>query len=134
MFGSLDISASALVAHRTRLTVHSANMANRFSVTDAEGNFAPYRRRIPVFAPGDPSTGSQMGVHVQDIEFDQRPFKKVYDPGHKHANDDGYVDMPNIDPAMEQISAMEALRAYEANVVAAEATKSMMQTSLRLLA
>ncbi len=134
MFGSLDISASALVAHRTRLTVHSANMANRFSTDDADGNYAPYRRRIPVFAPGDPSSGSPLGVHVQDIELDQRPFRMVRDPGHPRADEDGWVKMPNIDPAMEQISAMEALRAYEANVVAAEATKSMMQTSLRLLA
>jgi len=44
------------------------------------------------------------------------------------------VPQPNVNPVVEQINALEASRAYEANVVAAEATKSMMAQALRLLA
>jgi flagellar basal body rod protein FlgC len=39
-----------------------------------------------------------------------------------------------VKPVMEQINAMDAQRAYEANVVAAEATKAMMAQALRLIA
>ena len=66
--------------------------------------------------------------------LDNAPFKKVFEPGNPNADAGGYVDYPNIDPTVEQISALEASRAYEANITAAEATKSMMQASLRLLA
>ena len=133
MFGSLDISTSGMTAQRTRLNIISANMANQYSTVDAQGNYAPYRRRVPLFAPGD-GHGSDMGVHVQDIEMDQSPFRKEWDPGHKFADKDGYVSMPNIDPTIEMVNAMEASRAYEANIMAAEATKSMINSALRLLA
>ena len=134
MFGALDISTSALVAQRTRLNTISANLANRFSVEDAEGNYAPYRRRVPIFAAGDPATGAAEGTHVKDILLDPAPLRRVYEPGHPYADADGYVKYPNVDPAIELVNALEASRAYEANITAAEATKSMLQAGLRLLA
>ena len=134
MFGALDISTSALVAQRIRLETISANLANRNSIYNADGQYEPYRRRIPIFAPGDPATGNDKGVHVAKIDFATGPLRKVHDPTHPDADRDGYVGYPNIDPAMEMINALEASRAYEANITAAEATKNMMQTALRLLA
>jgi flagellar basal-body rod protein FlgC len=62
------------------------------------------------------------------------PFRKKYEPGHPFADEDGYVNYPDIDPSMEQINALEATRAYEANIMAAEATKSMLSLALRVLA
>ena len=134
MFGSLDISTSALVAQRTRMEVISANMANRFTTMDAQGNYAPFRRRLAIFSTGDPSNGRPEGVHVQEIAHDPSPFRKVYEPGHKFADKEGYVEYPNIDPAIEMINGLEATRAYEANITAIEASKSMLQSSLRILA
>ncbi len=134
MFGLLDISTSALVAQRTRMDIIAANLANQNSIEDANGNYDPYRRRIPVFAPGDPATGSPDGVHVQSIELDQSPLRMVYEPGNPHANAAGYVGYPNVDPTYEMVDAMEAVRAYEANISAAEASKTMLQNALRLLA
>ncbi len=46
----------------------------------------------------------------------------------------GRIQYPDIDPTTEQVNAMEAMRAYEANVMAAEATKSMLGLALQLLA
>ncbi|MEX2213094.1 MAG: flagellar basal body rod protein FlgC [Phycisphaeraceae bacterium] len=134
MFNSLDISTSGLIAQRTRLEVTSANLANRYSITDAQGNYSPFRRRMAILSTGDPSTGSSEGVHVRTIEQDQSDFRKVYEPGHRFADKDGNVNYPNIDPAMEMINALDASRAYEANITATEATKAMIQSSLRLLA
>jgi flagellar basal body rod protein FlgC len=42
--------------------------------------------------------------------------------------------VPDISPVIEQMNAMEAARAYEANLAAAEATKTMMAQALRLVA
>jgi flagellar basal-body rod protein FlgC len=47
-------------------------------------------------------------------------------PRHPDADKDGYVAYPNIDSSTEMINAMVAARAYEANVTAFEATKSIM--------
>ena len=135
MFGSLDTSASALVAQRTRLEAIAANLANMNSIYDADGNVNPFRRRITVLAPGDPATGSEHGVHVSKIMLDASPFRKEWDPGHPADVDgDGYVEYPNIDPTTETINAIEAQRAYQANITAAEATKQMIQATLRLVA
>jgi flagellar basal-body rod protein FlgC len=55
-------------------------------------------------------------------------------PGHRFADREGYVMVPDIDTTMEWVNAMQASRAYEANVAAAETTKSMVAQALRLLA
>lgn len=142
MYGALDISTSGMIAQRTRLTSISANIANRGAIIDADGNVNPYRRRMVHFAPGDPTAktaeGRKLGVHVQSIEIDSAPFNMVWDPDNQNAYQSGpnkgYVPQTNINPVVEQINALEASRAYEANVVAAEATKTMIAQALRLLA
>jgi flagellar basal-body rod protein FlgC len=134
MFGSLDISTSALVAQRTRITTIAANMANSNSITNADGEYEPYRRRIPVFASGDPVSGRAEGVHVSEIKLDESPLRKVYEPDSPYADADGYVGYPNINSSIEMVNALEASRAYEANITAAESTKQMIQAALSLLA
>ncbi|MCA9300772.1 MAG: flagellar basal body rod protein FlgC [Phycisphaerales bacterium] len=138
MYGSLDVSTSGMVAQRIRLNVIASNIANTRSMYDAQGNYDPYRRRAALLAAGDPSgrgpQGRSMGVHVTEIDVDQNALRKVYDPGNPVADPDGYISVPDIDPVLERVNAMEASRAYEANVVAAEATKSMVAQALRLLA
>ena len=134
MFGSLDISASALVAQRTRLETISANIAGAQAVEDAHGSYAPFKKRIAVFAQGDPTSGSPNGVHVSEI-LEQPKYTERYEPDNKFADPNtGMVKYPDISPEVEVINAMAAFRAYEANVTAAQATKSMIQTSLRLIA
>ena len=77
MFGSLNISTSGLIAQRTRMETIAANLANKNTVEDANGNYAPFRRRIPIFATGDPNTGSANGVHVDEIMLDPAPIKSM---------------------------------------------------------
>lgn len=134
MFGSLDVSASGLLAQRTRLNVIAQNLAQSNTQYNEAGEYAPYQRRVPVFGVGDPATGSSRGVHVQEITLDQSPFRKVLEPGHRDADSEGYVYYPNIHSAIEMVNALEASRAYEANITAAEATKSMMSSAMQLIA
>lgn len=139
MYGSLDISTSGMIAQRTRMATIAANIASK-DARDADG--LPYRRRMAMFSPGDPSArtemGRKMGVHVREIEQDQSPFKLEYSPNspyaYKTGPQKGYVPTTNINTVVEQLNAMETARAYEANVMAAEATKTMMAQALRLIA
>lgn len=139
MFGVLDISASALAAQRTRLDVIAGNVAGAFATRDADGRPNPYRRRFAILAPGNPSAGpNARGVHVQQIAIDPSPFRKKWDPDHvdaiKTGPDKGYVRLSNVVLSTEMIDAIEAARAYEANVTVMEVTKTMAAASLRMLA
>ena len=139
MYGVLDVSTSALVAHRTQLDVIAGNMAMKDAYTrDADGNAVPYRRRVALFAPGDPSHGKANGVHVDSIVEDPAPFSWRFAPDDKLAwksgPHKGYVPLSNIDYHTEMVDAMQAARAYEANITVMDAVKSMAATTLRLIA
>lgn len=134
MFDTLDISSSALSAQRTRLDTIAANIANLNTTRDAAGKPNPYRRRFAVFAPGQPDNPSAPGVHVGQIALDPSSFRKAYEPNHPDADKEGNVYYPNIDLSVEYVNALEASRAYEANVTTMEVTKSMMNATLRLIA
>lgn len=133
MYGSLDISTSALIAQRTRLDLISANIANKDTILNADGEYEPFQRRMALLAVGDPARGSSSGVHVAAIELDQSELMMKYEPGSPFANQDGYVGYPNINPIVEQMNAMEAARSYEANIAAIEASKSMMSVALQMM-
>ncbi len=133
MYGILDISASGLVANRTRLEVATVNLANAESIVGSDGSYEPFRRRIAMLSPGDPVNGNALGVHVSSIDKNDGPLRPKFQPWHRFADADGYVHYPDIDPAIEQINALEASRAYEANITAAEATKAMVSIAMRLL-
>jgi flagellar basal-body rod protein FlgC len=147
MFGSLDISTSGMIAQRVRLDTISANLANSNTLLDENGEVNPYRRREVFLAPGrvdgknvfaDGDTQS-MGVRVRSIGLDERQVTpRTYDPSSPFAFKEGpfkgYVAETGVNTVMENINAVEAVRAYEANVMAAEASKQMMASALRLLA
>ena len=134
MYGALDISTSGLVAQRIRLDVISANIANARTLLNADGEYEPYRRRAVMLAAGDGKTGAAGGVHVAAIELDDAPLQARYEPNSPYADAGGYVRYPNVNPVVEQVNAMEALRSYEANIAAVEATKSMISIALQILA
>lgn len=139
MFGSLDVSTSALVAHRTNLDVIAGNIAMKDVTRDEFGNANPYRRRVALFAPGASSGDRDVaGVHVAAIVEDPSPFGLRWDPDHvdavKEGEQQGYVRVSNVDYHTEMVNAMVAARAYEANITVIEAAKSMAATTLRLIA
>ena len=139
MFGSLDISTSALVAQRTRLNVIAGNIASMHVTRGPNGEPTPYRRRVALLASGDPAAGPNApGVHVQRVVKDPEPFREVYDPSHPDAIQTGpkagLVLYPNVDLATEMINGLDAARAYEANITVMEITKTMAAGALRLMA
>ena len=139
MFGSLDISASALTAHRAQLDVIAGNIAMKDVTRDDSGRAIPYRRRVPLFSVGAGADQPESpGVHVSAIAEDPSPFGLRWEPGHvdsiRSGDLKGYVRVSNVDYHTEMVNAMQAARAYEANVSVIEVTKSMARTALRLIA
>ena len=125
MYGSFNISSSGLAAQRARLDAISANLANQST--------PEFQKVMVEFASGDPVSGEQMGVHVSSIDR-LKSFSPVFEPDNPAARDDGYVYYPDIDYTEMMVDAIEALRAYEANIQAVEATRSMIDSALRVLA
>lgn len=136
MFHTIDISTSALVAQRQRLNTIAGNIANAGTTRDADGNLAPFQRRFVTFSAGEDLRESSGGTGVEyQIEIDmESPSRRVYEPGHPDADADGYVAYPNINVITEFVNAMEASRAYEANVATIEMSKEMANLTLRILA
>ena len=134
MFEVLDMGASGLLAQRTRLDTIAGNIANANTTHDAAGKVNPYRRRFVVFAPGHPDQPAKPGVRVAGVQVDASPLQRRFEPGHPDADANGYVSYPNVDLAIEYVNALEASRAYEANVSMMEVSKAMINASLRLIA
>ncbi len=134
MFEVLDMGASGLQAQRTRMDTIANNILNANTTRNEKGEKVPYRRRFVLFAPGQGGDrADRAGVHVQQVELDNSPFRKQYQPGHPDADAQGYVQYPNVDVAIEYVNALEASRAYEANVTLMDVSKAMINASLRLL-
>jgi len=133
MYGALDTSVSGMIAQRTRLEVAQANIANKDAMLNAQGEYDPYLRRHVMLAAGGGVRGESPGVRVREIVIDPDSLRPKYDPSSPHADEDGYVMVPDIESFVEQATAQEALRAYEANVMAADASRSMMAQALRLI-
>jgi flagellar basal-body rod protein FlgC len=140
MFSALDISTSALVAQRTRLNTVASNMANLSTTHNEAGEPVPFQPRFTVFETdtGIATPEGAAGVKVASVEIvDQEPRWK-YQPAHPDAIKDGprqgWVAYPDVNLVEQSVDAMEATRAYEANVGVIEITKSLGSTTLRILA
>jgi flagellar basal-body rod protein FlgC len=133
MFGALDISTSGLVAQRVNLDNIAGNIANAQTTRRGDGKPGPYLRRVALLASGDGKGGP--GVHVQSVVEDTltRP-RLVKEPGHPDADANGIVSYPNVEMSTEMIDAIVAVRAYEANITAVDATKTILTSTLRILA
>jgi flagellar basal-body rod protein FlgC len=136
MFRALDISTSGLVAQRHHLNTIAGNIANVNTTRNEKGESTPFQRRIALFEPGNRTPESQtggQGVRVQ-IDIDrQTPNRIVHDPGHVDADEAGNVQYPNVNIVTEFVNALQASRAYEANVASIEVTKNMISQTLRIL-
>lgn len=138
---ALDIGASGLSAERTHLNIISMNLANVNTTRTPEGG--PYRRKSVVFqatpldSPFTKAMRSELerevkGVKVSGVVTDQRPLRRVYDPGHPDADGQGYVSLPDINVVEEMANMMTALRTYEANAATISSAKTMFNKALEL--
>jgi flagellar basal-body rod protein FlgC len=141
LFGMLELSGSALGAERQRAEVVASNMANAQTTRTPAGG--PYRRQLVIFqsqriprfslALAGLQRENSSAVRVAAVVSDQRPPVLRFEPGHPDANTQGYVAYPQVDPIEEMTDLLGAVRAYELNASAVQATKVMITQSLSLL-
>jgi len=136
-------------AQRTRINVVSSNIANAQTTHAADGG--PYKKQNVVFEEmlldstkqkqAEASSESKealdpnslRGVGVREIlDSKDKPILK-YEPEHPDANKDGYVAYPNINPVIEMVDLIEAMRSYEANVSAFKTQKDMDTQTLDII-
>lgn len=157
---SLNISASALSAQRLRADVIAQNIAQASTTRTDTGE--PYRRQLTVFRENgtfadqlsnsrsvltrarerlaarnlasseNQSTSPYGGVLVAEVVEDDSPFVPVYDPTDPDADAEGYVYMPNVNVAKEQIDALAVKQSYDANMTILNAMASMAQSALQI--
>lgn len=149
-FDGYNVSSSGMSAQRTRINVVSSNIANAKTTHTAEGG--PYKKQQVVFndiliANSNKKTNSNevettntkdsdialRGVGVKSIiQSDAKPVLR-YEPTHPDANPEGYVAYPDINPVVEMVDLIEAMRSYEANVSAFNTHKAIDSKTLDIL-
>ncbi|MEA3497763.1 MAG: flagellar basal body rod protein FlgC [Campylobacterota bacterium] len=145
-FDGYNVATSGMSAQRTRINVVSANIANAQTTHSNEGG--PYKKQKVVFeevlldsnkntqkSVGDSKLDllSLRGVGVKEIiDSKDEPMMK-YEPNHPDANKEGYVAYPNINPVVEMVNLIEAMRSYEANVSSFKTQKEMDTKTLDII-
>ena len=148
---TINIVGSGLTAQQLRLDIVAENVTNS-QTTRTENGGGAYRRKIVVFEAvsgrdtfrdvmartatkavantvAPPNAG---GVRVTQILEDDAPMKIVYDPTHPDADENGYLEMPNVDMVKEIADAMAASRAFASNVTAFNTLKSVISSGLEI--
>ncbi len=138
-FSALDISASGLSAERMRMKVIANNIANA-QVTDTPDG-GPYKRQQVEFASelrrsmvGRSAKDVNLsGVKVKGITESKEPPNVMYIPGHPKADEEGFVNMPNVNISREMVDLMTASRSYEANTAVISTFRKMADRALNII-
>lgn len=148
-FDGYNVSTSGMSAQRTRINVVSANIANAKTTHTQEGG--PYKKQQVVFEDvllnqtkkitsndieltnNKNSAQELRGVGVKAIlDSESKPILR-FEPTHPDANEEGYVAYPDINPVIEMVDLIEAMRSYEANVASFNTHKSIDTKTLDIL-
>jgi flagellar basal-body rod protein FlgC len=141
IFEGSKVLAAGLTAQRQRFETIVTNLANAHTTRTPEGG--PYRKRNVVLeAVNEPASFDNVfkqemnkplsTVRVSDIVIDNNPPLMRYDPSHPDAGPDGYVALPNVDPAAEMVDLMVTTRSFQAMVAAMSALRDIVARSLEL--
>ena len=138
IFNALSIAAQGMSAQRQRLEIATSNLANANTTRTPEGG--PYRRHDVIFTTTEmnpsPFAGeldqASRGVRVSDVLITEGEPVRVYNPQHPDADRDGYVAMPDVDPAEETVNMLSAARSFESNATAFNTLKELARAALRI--
>ncbi len=132
-----QIAAAGMDLEKRRVDVAALNLANMHS--SAPAGQAPYAVQKVVAQPLQVNFNRALGLaepavlprEVKLVAADLAP-RLVHDPGHPHANAQGFVAYAPVEQATEMVSVSTALRAYEANVAVASSARAMAAKALDL--
>jgi flagellar basal-body rod protein FlgC len=99
------IASDALIANNTRLRVAAENMANAQSV-----NYVP--KAIYIQSKKHRAAGIET-VEVKNIRREPHKMRKEYHPTHPHADEKGYINLPDVNPLIEMLNLQQARQDIE---------------------
>ena len=127
---TISIIGSGITAQHLRLDVISENITNINTTRTADGETGAYRRKCVVFQA---ETGRNT---FRDALAAARGEKLVSNAGYNRtdpdANEEGYVELPNVDLVKEITDAMAASQAYNANCTAFGILKTVVNAGLQI--
>ena len=142
---SMDVSASGLTAQRLRMDTISSNIAN--AETTRTPNGGPYRRQVVVLEAQEQQTGGTFAgalqqqiqaldgvkvIQIRELNDQESPFRRVYEPSNPDADAQGYVSYPNVNIVEEMVNLIDSSRNYDANSKSIEATRAMALRALEI--
>ncbi len=141
VFSAMNVAATGMTAQQLRMDVIAENIANASTTRTQDGT--AYRRKQVVFTEKNTTSFDNIlngymdhykpnGVKVTQIVEDQSDLRLVYEPDNPDANEDGYVEYPNVDTVTEMTNLIDSSRAYEASVTSFNAAKSIAMKGLEL--
>jgi flagellar basal-body rod protein FlgC len=130
MFSIFSVSGSAVSAQSQRLNVVASNLANVDAVAGPDGQ--AYKARQVVFQTTPLGAESASGVRVSAINENQTPGRKVLDPNHPLADEQGYVTHSNVNAVEEMVNMISASRSYQNNVEVMNTAKSLLLKTLQM--
>jgi flagellar basal-body rod protein FlgC len=159
-FLGFGISGKGLSIQRKKMNLIAENLANGNTVRTEDGK--PINRKVLSVKQKDmpfneafndmkstiklagtnsnhitsPSTFEFNQPQTNGLEFnvsdDTKQGDIVYMPEHPDANQDGYVQLSNINTINEMVDMIAATRSYEANLTAFNSSKQMAKDSLEI--
>lgn len=137
-FSSLAISSAGLEVERTRVDVAALNLANMHTLQGAGGatyqplrviaQASPTRRFETAFA----NAAHTASLPVATIEAIPTAPRAVHQPTHPLADARGLIYYPNIDHTEQMFTLISATRAYEANLAALQASRTLVLKTLEI--
>lgn len=132
-----QIAAAGMGLEKKRVDVAALNLANMHA--SAPAGQAAYSPQKVVAQPLQVNFNRALGLAEPVLQPRQvevlssaLPSRLVHDPGHPHANAQGFVAYAPVDQATEMVSISTALRAYEANVAVASSARAMAAKALEI--
>jgi len=159
-FFGMNITAAGLSIQRKKMNLISENIANSSTTKTDDGK--PYQRKYLVVTqkaidanPGIENAAIKLNVsrgdHMtqfsdvfsnqaqdsaakinSDEAIDTKAGDVVYMPDHPDADENGYLQMPNVNIVTEMVDMISATRSYEANLTAFNSSKQMAKDTLEI--
>lgn len=141
---AFDISVSAIHAQRLQMEVTASNIANINTTRTSDGK--PYVKKTVVYSEMPMASFSSEleraqsrlerpvsgGVIARAVDDNTAPMPKVFNPGHPDADENGYVNLPNVSLPTEMADMVYSSKLYEANIAVLNATKKMSNDTLQI--
>ncbi|MDG2112280.1 MAG: flagellar basal body rod protein FlgC [Actinomycetota bacterium] len=125
-FGIIDVARSGVSAANTWLGAISHNLANANTATSTDQE--PFRAQRVVFR----AQAEQGGTRVSEVVRNEGETRLAFDPDHPLANENGIVQLAQVDVATEMTDMIVASRHYQMNLRVVSAAEEAYKAALQI--